>query len=144
MFQIADSCVILITRESWNSLIWMVRWRPRNQKSDPLPSCLWLNHTNICSTGRDSVIQKFFFFWTDPPPSNRFDTLWSCRFYLGYHQLYEIALRNKRKLQYVGETCQNLNKRFNWHSFCFRNATRNFSCEILRVYFRKNKENHWL
>ena len=40
----------------------------RSQKSDPLPSSLWLNHTNICSTGRDSVVQKFFFFWTDLPP----------------------------------------------------------------------------
>ena len=84
-YQISDSSVILITRESCNSLNGWFRWRPRNQKSDSLPSPLWLNHTNICSTGRDSVIQKFFFFWTDLPPSNRFDSLWSCRFCLAYH-----------------------------------------------------------
>ena len=30
---------------------------------------------------------------------------------------------NKCKLQYVGETSQNLNKRFNWHNSCFRNPT---------------------
>ena len=33
----------------------------RNKKSDPLLSSLWLNQTNICSTGRDSVIQIFSF-----------------------------------------------------------------------------------
>ena len=54
-----------------------------------LPSSLWLIRTNICSTGRDSVIQKFFFFWTDLPPSNRFDFLRSCRFYLAYHRRKE-------------------------------------------------------
>ena len=43
-------------------------WRPRNKKSDPLHSSLWLNHTDICSMDRDSVIQKFFFFWTNLPP----------------------------------------------------------------------------
>ena len=48
-----------------------------------------LNRTNICSTGRDSVIQKFFFFWTDLPPSNHFDFLWSCHFYLAYHRRKE-------------------------------------------------------
>ena len=30
-------------------------------------------------------MQHFFFFWTDLPPCNRFDFLWSCRFYLAYH-----------------------------------------------------------
>ena len=64
-------------------------WRPKNQKSDPLPSPLWLNHSDICSMGRDSVIQKFFFFWTDLSPCYCFDSLWSCCFYLGYHHQKE-------------------------------------------------------
>ena len=68
-------------------------WRPRNQKSDPLCLLLFdLNHTNICSMGIDLLIQKFFFFWIDLPPSNRFDFLWlwSCRFYCtAYHHWKE-------------------------------------------------------
>ena len=64
-------------------------WRPKNQKSDPLPSPLWLNHSNIWSMGTDSVIQKFFFFWTDLSPCYCFDSLWSCCFYLGYHHQKE-------------------------------------------------------
>ena len=35
------------------------------------------------------MTQKFFFFWTDLPPSNCFDFLWSCRFYLAYHHWKE-------------------------------------------------------
>ena len=89
------------------------RWRPRNKKSDPLPSSLWLNHTNICSTGRDSVIQKFFFFWTDLPPSNRFDFLWSCCFCLAYHNRKE-----GKKYQHLSITCY-LNKHFQ-HPFYSR------------------------
>ena len=34
-----------------------------------------------------------------------------------------LIICNKCKLQYVGETSQNLNKRFNWHNSCFRNPT---------------------
>ena len=64
-------------------------WRPKNQKSDPLPCPLWLNHSNIWSMGTDSVIQKFFFFWTDLSPCCCFDSLWSCCFYLEYHHQKE-------------------------------------------------------
>ena len=38
---------------------------------------------------------------------------------------------NKCKLQYVGETSQNPNKRFTSHNSCFRNPTAYFFCKIL-------------
>ena len=44
---------------------------------------------------------------------------------------------NKCKLQYVGETSQNLNKRFNWHNSCFRNPTAYSFCKILNTHFSK-------
>ena len=41
------------------------------------------------------------------------------------------------KLQYVGETCQNLSNRFNWHNSCFRYPA-NFSfCKVLNNHFHK-------
>ena len=45
---------------------------------------------------------------------------------------------NKCKLQYVGETSQNLNKRFNWHNSCFRNPTAYFFCKTLNTHFSKS------
>ena len=50
--------------------------------------------------------------------------------------LYLITC-NKYKLQYVGETSQNLNKRFNWHNSCFRNPTAYSFCQILNTHFSK-------
>ena len=44
---------------------------------------------------------------------------------------------NKCKLQYVEETFQNLNERFNWHNSCFRNPTAYSSCKILNTHFSK-------
>ena len=44
---------------------------------------------------------------------------------------------NKCKLQYVGETSENLNKRLNWHDSCFRNPTAYSFCKILNTHFRK-------
>ena len=44
---------------------------------------------------------------------------------------------NKCKLQHVGETPQNLNKRFNWHNSCFRNPTACSFCKILNTHFSK-------
>ena len=44
---------------------------------------------------------------------------------------------NKYKLQYVGETSQNLNKRFDQHNSCFRNATEYSFCKVLNIYFSK-------
>ena len=44
---------------------------------------------------------------------------------------------NKCKLQYVGETSQNLNKRFNWHNSCFRNPTAYSFRKILNTHFSK-------
>ena len=44
---------------------------------------------------------------------------------------------NKCKLQYVGETSLNLNKRFNWHNFCFRNPTAYSYCKMLNTHFSK-------
>ena len=44
---------------------------------------------------------------------------------------------NKCKLLYVAETSQNLNKRFNWHNYCFRNRTAYSFCKILNTHFRK-------
>ena len=44
-------------------------------------------------------------------------------------------LCDKCKLQYVGETCQNLNKRFNWHSSCFRNPAKYAFCKSLNSHF---------
>ena len=44
---------------------------------------------------------------------------------------------DKCKHQYVGETCQNLNKRFNWHSSCFRNPAKYAFCKILNSHFDK-------
>ena len=41
---------------------------------------------------------------------------------------------NKCKLQYVGETSQNLNKRFNWHNSCFRNPNAYSFCKILNTH----------
>ena len=75
-----------------------------------LPSSLWLIRTNICSTGRDSVIQKFF---SDFPPSNRFDFLRSCRFYLAYYHRKE-----DKKYQHLS-----ISSYFNtlfWHPFYSR------------------------
>ena len=43
----------------------------------------------------------------------------------------------KCKLQCVGETSQNLNKRFNWYNSCFRNPTAYFFCKILNTHFSK-------
>ena len=45
---------------------------------------------------------------------------------------------DKCKLQYVGETCQNLNKRFNWHSSCFKNPSKYSFCKILNSHFDKS------
>ena len=44
---------------------------------------------------------------------------------------------NKCKLQYVGETSQNLNKRFNWHNSCFKKPTGYSFCKILNTPFSK-------
>ena len=44
---------------------------------------------------------------------------------------------NKCKLQYVGETSQSLNKRFNWYNSCFRNPTTYSFCKILNTHFSK-------
>ena len=44
---------------------------------------------------------------------------------------------NKCKLHYVGETSQNLNKRFNWHNSWFRNSTSYSFCKILNTHFSK-------
>ena len=44
---------------------------------------------------------------------------------------------NKCKFQYVGETYQNLNKRFNWHNSCFRNTTAYSFCKIYNTHFTK-------
>ena len=43
----------------------------------------------------------------------------------------------KCKLQYVGETSQNLNERLNWHNSCFRNPTAYLFCKILNTHFSK-------
>ena len=40
---------------------------------------------------------------------------------------------NKCKLQYIGETSQNLNKRFNWHNSCFWNPSAYSFCKILNT-----------
>ena len=45
---------------------------------------------------------------------------------------------NKSKVQYLGKTSQNLNKRFNWHSFCFRNPTSCSFCKIWNTDFSKD------
>ena len=44
---------------------------------------------------------------------------------------------NKCKLQDVEETSQNLNKRFIWHNFCFRNPNAYSFCKILNTHFSK-------
>ena len=44
---------------------------------------------------------------------------------------------NKCKLQYVGKTFQNLNRRFNWHNSCFRNPTAYSFCKTLNTHFSK-------
>jgi len=38
-------------------------------------------------------------------------------------------------LQYVGETCQKLNERFNWHNTCFNNPKKYSFCKILNSHF---------
>ena len=45
---------------------------------------------------------------------------------------------NRCKLQYIGETSQNLNKRFHWHNSCFRNPTAYSFCKILNTHFSKS------
>ena len=42
------------------------------------------------------------------------------------------------KLQYVGETSQNINKISNWHNSCFRNPTAYSFCKILNAHFSKD------
>ena len=54
-----------------------------------------------------------------------------------FNVVYPITC-NKCKLQYVGETSQNLNKRFNWHNSCFRNPTAYSFCKILSTHFSKD------
>ena len=44
---------------------------------------------------------------------------------------------SKCKLQYVGETSQNFDKRFNWHNSCFRNPIAYSCCKILNTHFSK-------
>ena len=44
---------------------------------------------------------------------------------------------NKCKLQYVGETSQNLNKRFNWYNSCFANPTVYSFCGVLNTHLAK-------
>ena len=48
-----------------------------------------------------------------------------------------LIICNKYKLQYIRETSQNLNKRFNWHNSCFRNPTAYSFCKILNTHFSK-------
>ena len=50
---------------------------------------------------------------------------------------------NKFKLQYVGESSQNLNKRFNWHNSCFRNPTACTFCKILNTHFSRGKDSSY-
>lgn len=45
---------------------------------------------------------------------------------------------DKCKLQYIGETSQDLNKRINWHNSCFKNPSANFFCNISNVYISKD------
>ena len=40
-------------------------------------------------------------------------------------------------MQYVGETCQQLNARFNWHNTCFRHPEKYAFCKILNNHFRE-------
>ena len=44
---------------------------------------------------------------------------------------------NKCKPRNVGETSQNLKKRFNWYNSCFRNPTAYSLCKILNTHFSK-------
>ena len=44
---------------------------------------------------------------------------------------------NNCKLQYVGETLKNLNKRFKWHNSCFRNPATYSFCKIVNIHFSK-------
>ena len=48
-----------------------------------------------------------------------------------------VITSNKHILQYVVETSQNLNKRFNWHNSCFRNPTTDSFCKIFNTLFSK-------
>ena len=42
-------------------------------------------------------------------------------------------------LQYIGETCQKLNERFNWHNSCFRYPKKYSHCKILNLHFSECK-----
>ena len=53
-----------------------------------------------------------------------------------FHLIHLITF-NKCKLQFEGETSQNLNKRINWHNTCFKNPSANFFCNISNAYISK-------
>ena len=61
--------------------------------------------------------------------------------YLNEHSSNVIYLLtcNSCRLQYVGESSQNLNERFNWHNSCFRNPSKYSFCDILNTHFHKGK-----
>ena len=61
--------------------------------------------------------------------------------YLNDHSSNTIYLItcNKCKLQYVGETCQKLNKRFNWHNSCLRHPSKYSYCKRLNDHFTSGR-----
>ena len=69
------------------------RWKTGNEKSDPVPSSRWLNHTNICSTGRDSLIIKIFLFLDRPSSLQSFwlPLLMSFLFWMSWERRQEIS-----------------------------------------------------
>ena len=52
-------------------------------------------------------------------------------------KVFYLITYNKCKLQYIRETSQNLNKRFNWHNSCFKDPTAYSFCKILNTHFSK-------
>ena len=101
-----------------------------------------LSHIFRCSSKRCLFQNKFV------PNNNILSTttnrLYKCivpagSTYFNDHFFNAVSLItcNKCKLQYVGETSQNLNKRFNWHNSCFRNPTAYSFCKVLNTHFSK-------
>ena len=108
---------------------------------------------NACGNGSNSNIYrcsdkrcqfKHQFYPTDKFFSSVTKRVYDCVLpagtrYIDCHSANVIYLItcSKCKLQYVGETIQQLNKRFNWHKSGFRDPVKYGHCKILSDHFTK-------
>ena len=102
------------------------------------------NNTHIYRCKNNKCKFKFDFFPTDKILSTVTKRLFDCvippgTIYLDCHSPNVIYLLtcNRCHLQYVGETAQKLNERFNFHKTGFRHPTKHGHCRILSTHFNE-------